>query len=172
MRRDEKQQIVESIAQQIRENNHFYLTDTAGLDAEATSLLRRKCFEKNIELVVVKNTLLKRAFEQLDNDYSELYDVLKGSTTVMFTEVGNAPAKLIKEFRKKADKPVLKGAFVEECAYVGENQLETLATVKSKDELIGDIVALLQSPMKNVVSALQSSGQTIVGVLKTLSEKE
>lgn len=172
MRRDQKQQIVESIAQQIRENNHFYLTDTTGLDAQATSLLRRKCFEKNIELVVVKNSLLKRALEQLDNDYSELYDVLKGSTAIMFTEAGNAPAKLIKDFRKKAAIPALKGAYVMESVYVGDDQLDTLATIKSKEELIGDIVALLQSPMKNVVSALQSGGQTIVGVLKTLSEKE
>jgi len=172
MRKEEKQQIVDSIAQQIRENNHFYLTDISGMDAEGTSLIRRKCFEKNVELVVVKNTLLKRALEQVEGDYSELYDVLKGSTSVMFTETGNVPAKLIKDFRTKNDKPILKGAYVEESVYIGDDQIEALATIKSKEELLGDIIALLQSPVKNVMSALQSGGNTITGVLKTLSEKE
>ncbi|MCT4637515.1 MAG: 50S ribosomal protein L10 [Bacteroidales bacterium] len=172
MRKEEKQQIVDSIAQQIRENNHFYLTDISGMDAEGTSLLRRKCFEKDVELVVVKNTLLKRALEQVEGDYSELYDVLKGSTSVMFTETGNVPAKLIKDFRTKNDKPILKGAYVEESVYTGDDQIEALATIKSKEELLGDIISLLQSPVKNVMSALQSGGNTITGVLKTLSEKE
>jgi large subunit ribosomal protein L10 len=172
MRKEEKQQIVDSIAQQIRENNHFYLTDISGMDAEGTSLLRRKCFEKDVELVVVKNTLLKRALEQVEGDYSELYDVLKGSTSVMFTETGNVPAKLIKDFRTKNDKPILKGAYVEESVYTGDDQIDALATIKSKEELIGDIISLLQSPVKNVMSALQSGGNTITGVLKTLSEKE
>jgi large subunit ribosomal protein L10 len=135
-------------------------------------MLRRKCFEKDIRLVVVKNTLLKKALEKLDGEYGELYGVLKDSTSVMFSETGNAPAKLIKEFRKKLDKPVLKAAFVEESIYIGDDQIEILSSLKSKEELIGDIILLLQSPAKNVLSALQSGGNTLAGIIKTLSEKE
>jgi large subunit ribosomal protein L10 len=142
------------------------------LNAADTSALRRKCFEKEILMVVVKNTLLKRALEESETDFEELYDVLKGSTSVMFTNTGNVPAKLIKEFRKKHDKPVLKAAYVEQAFYVGENELEALVAVKSKDELIGDLIALLQSPAKNLISALQSGSGTIHGVLETLSNRE
>lgn len=174
MKRSEKQVIIENLAQEINSYNHFYLADIAELDAVATSNLRRTCYQKDVKLIVVKNTLLKRALEASNKNADELYDVLKGNTSLMFSNTGNVPAKLIKEFRsknKKLSKPVFKAAYVEECVYVGENQLEALVNVKSKEELVGDIIALLQSPAKNVISALQSGGQTIVGVLKTLSEK-
>jgi len=160
------------LAQKLKEATHFYLADISELNAEDTSKLRKACFDKDIELVVVKNTLLRKAMEQSETDYSELYDILKGSTSVMFTETGNAPGKLIKELRKKAEKPIVKAAYVEESVYIGDEQLDALASIKSKNELIADVVALLQSPAKNVVSALQSGGQTITGVLKTLSERE
>ena len=172
MRRDEKNAIVDSLAEKLEEYSHFYLTDTAELNAADTSALRRKCFEKEILMVVVKNTLLKRALEKSEKDFDELYDVLKGSTSVMFTNTGNIPAKLIKEFRKKHDKPVLKAAFVEESVYVGDSELDALVAVKSKDELLGDLIALLQSPVRNVMSALQSGSGTIHGVLETLSQRE
>ena len=173
MRREDKVKLVESLTEKINIAPHFYLADISDLNAEDTSNLRRACFKKNIELQVVKNTLLKKAFENSEKNVEELYDVLVNNTSIMFSEVGNVPAKLIKEFRKKVkDRPLLKAAYVEESVYVGDNQLEALANIKSKEELIGDIIALLQSPAKNVVSALQSGGQTLVGVLKTLSEKE
>ena len=172
MRREEKNAIIDSLAEKLDEYSHFYLTDTAQLNAADTSSLRRKCFEQDILMVVVKNTLLKRALEKSDKDFEELYDVLKGSTSVMFTNTGNIPAKLIKEFRKKHDKPLLKAAYVEESIYIGDNELDSLVAVKSKDELLGDLIALLQSPVQNVLSALQSGAGTIHGVLETLSERE
>lgn len=172
MRREEKQVIIDSLAEQIEQYNHFYLTDTAELNAALTSDLRRACFKKDIKMIVVKNTLLKRALDKSEIDLEELYEVLNGSTSVMFTNTGNDPAKVIKNFRKKHDKPVLKGAYVEESVYIGDNQLETLAALKSKDELLGDLVALLRSPMQNVLSSLQSGSNNIHGVLKTLSERE
>lgn len=172
MTRDEKNQVIDKLAQQISDSKHFYLADIADLDAEQSSTLRRKCFEKDIQLVVVKNTLLRKALEKCEGDYTELFDILKNSTSIMFTETGNGPAKLIKEFRKTEEKPILKGAYVEESVYVGDDQLEALATIKSKEELIGDIIGLLQSPAKNVLSALQSGGGTLAGIMKTLSEKE
>lgn len=171
MRREEKNDIINSLTENISQFSHFYLTDIAQLNAADTSALRRKCFEKEIKLVVVKNTLLKRALEQSGKDLAELYDVLKGSTSVMFSNSGNAPAKLIKEFRRKKDKPLLKGAYVQESVYVGDNMLDSLVSLKTRDELIGDIIMLLQSPAKNVISALQSGGNTIHGVLETLSKK-
>jgi large subunit ribosomal protein L10 len=171
MRREEKSDIINSLADKLKEYSHFYLTDTAELNAADTSDLRRKCFENQIKLVVVKNTLLKRALEQTGLEYGELLPVLKGSTAVMFSNNGNIPAKMIREFRKSHPKPLIKGAFVEESIYVGENLIETLASLKSKEELIGDIIALLQSPAKNVISALQSGGSTIHGVLETLSQR-
>ena len=171
MRKEDKNIIINELTEQIKNNKHFYLADTSELDATDTSNLRRKCFEQNIKLRVVKNTLLKKALEQSEGEFDGLYDALKESTSIMFTEVGNIPARLIKEFRKTKDKPVLKSAYVEECLYIGENQLDALVNLKSKDELIGDIILLLQSPMKNVVSSLQSGGQKITGILKTLSEK-
>ena len=172
MRRDEKSDIINSLAETLKEYSHFYLTDTAQLNAADTSDLRRKCFENQIKLVVVKNTLLKRALEQAGLECGELFPVLKGSTAVMFSNNGNTPAKMIKEFRRSHPKPLIKGAYIEESVYVGENLLDTLVALKSREELIGDIIMLLQSPAKNVISALQSGGSTIHGVLETLSKKE
>lgn len=171
MRQEEKQAIIESLAERLKEYNHFYLTDIAELNAADTSMLRRKCFENDIRLIVVKNTLLKRALEQTGVNFDELYTVLKGTTSIMFSNNGNSPAKLIKEFRKEHDKPVLKGAYVQESVYVGDNMLDALVSVKTREELIGEIISLLQSPAKNVISALQSGGTKIHGVLETLSKK-
>jgi len=172
MRREDKNAIIESLAEKLKEYGHFYLTDTAQLNAADTSELRRKCYENDIKLVVVKNTLLKIALEQVAGDFEELFPVLKNTTSIMFTQSGNVPAKLIKEFRKQHDKPVLKGAYVQESIYIGDNQLDALVAIKTKDELVGDIIMLLQSPVKNVISALQSGGNTIHGVLETLSKRE
>ena len=172
MKKEDKDIIISEITEQLKNNKNFYLADTSELNAADTSLLRRKCFEQNIKLRVVKNTLLKKAFENSEVEYDELYDVLKESTSIMFTETANVPARLIKEFRKTKEKPVLKAAFVEESVYIGHDQLDALVNLKSKEELVGDIILLLQSPMKKVVSSLQSGGQTITGILKTLSEKE
>lgn len=172
MTREEKNQVIEELSAVLQEKNVVYLTDTAGMTVEATNNLRRACFEKNIQLRVVKNTLLKKAMERSDKDFSPLFESLHGTTAVMFSEVGNAPARLIKDVRKKADKPLLKGAYVMADCYVGDNNLETLATLKSREELIGDIVALLQSPAKNVISALQSNaGQKVAGLVKALEER-
>lgn len=172
MKKEDKQVIIDNLAEKIEANNHFYLADISNLNAADTTKLRRMCFEKNINLVVVKNTLLKKALERSEDKFAELYDILNGPTSVMFCETGNVAAKLIKEFRKDHDRPVLKGAFVEESIYIGDELLETLVNIKSKEELIGDIILLLQSPMKNVVSALKSGGNTIMGILKTLEEKK
>jgi large subunit ribosomal protein L10 len=171
MKKEEKNLVVETLVEDLKNNNNFYIADISELNAEDTSALRRLCFKREVTLTVVKNTLLKKAMEQTDKDLEALYDILKGPTSIMFSESGNAPAKLIKEFRKNSDRPILKAAYIEEMTYVGDEQLDFLATLKSKDELIGDIVGLLQSPVKNVVSALQSGGNTISGVLQTLSEK-
>ncbi|HOP04883.1 MAG TPA: 50S ribosomal protein L10 [Tenuifilaceae bacterium] len=173
MRREEKNAVIDRLAEQINEYPHFYLADTSELNAADTSNLRRKCFEKEIKLVVVKNTLLKKALEKCEKaDFSPIFESLKGSTSVMFTETGNVPAKLIKDFRKTSEKPVLKAAFVEESFYIGDNQLEALVRLKSKNELIADVIALLQSPAQTVLSQLQSGRNTIAGVVKTLSERE
>jgi len=171
MKREEKDIIVNNLVDQLKGSPHFYLTDASELNAEATSLLRRKCFASEIKMVVVKNTLLKRALEQTEYKVEELYDVLKGSTAIMFTNTGNGPAKVIKEFRKKFEKPLIKAAYVEESVYIGDDQLDTLANIKSKEELIGDLIALLQSPITTVMSQLQSGGNILSGVVKTLSEK-
>jgi large subunit ribosomal protein L10 len=171
MKREEKNAIVDSLAEKIKEYSHFYLTDTAQLNAADTSSLRRKCFENDIKLIVVKNTLLKLALEMSEGDFDELYPVLKGTTSIMFAQTGNAPAKLIKEFRKQHDKPVLKGAYVQESVFIGDQMLDTLVSVKTREELIGDIILLLQSPARNVVSALQSGGNKLHGVLETLAKK-
>ncbi len=172
MRREEKNAIIDSLAEKLKEYSHFYLTDTAQLNAADTSDLRRKCFEHDIKLIVVKNTLLKRALEMSEGNFEELYPVLKGTTSIMFAQSGNVPAKLIKEFRKQHDKPVLKGAYVQESVFIGDKMLDMLISVKTKQELIGDIILLLQSPARNVVSALQSGGNKLHGVLETLSKKE
>ena len=172
MKREEKDIIVNKLVDQLNGSPHFYLTDTSELNAEATSLLRRKCFESKIKMVVVKNTLLKRALDKTDYNVEELYDVLKGSTAIMFTETGNTPAKVIKEFRKKFEKPLIKAAYVEESIYIGNDQLENLVNIKSKEELLGDIIGLLQSPMKTVISQLKSGNNVLAGVLETLSDKK
>ena len=172
MRREEKATIINDLKEQISNSNHFYLADISTLNAEETSKLRRKCYEREIKLLVVKNTLLRKALESLETDYESLYGVLENSTSVMFCETANLPAKLIKEFRKTHERPILKAAFVEESIYVGDDQLETLASLKSKDELIADVLALLQSPIKGVLSGLSSGGSKLAGALKTLSEKQ
>lgn len=172
MRLEEKQTIIDSLAETLEEYSHFYLTDTAELNAAHTSDLRRACFEKDIKLIVVKNTLLKRALDKSEKNFEELYDVLKGSTSVMFSNTGNIPAKLLQDFRKKHDKPVLKGAFVEESVYLGDDKIDILAALKSKDELLADLIALLRSPMQNLMSALNSGSNNIHGVLEALSKRD
>lgn len=171
MTREEKNQFIDDLTVRLNDANIFYLADIAGLDAEESSKLRRSCFNKEIQLQVVKNTLLKKALEKAEGNYEELYDTLVGNTSIMFATAGNGPAKVIKDFRKKSEKPILKGAFIEEAIYIGDENLEFLTSIKSKEELIGEIVSLLQSPAKNVVSALQSSGGTLAGIVKTLSER-
>jgi large subunit ribosomal protein L10 len=171
MKREDKNQIIDNLTEQVNKASHLYLTDTSGLNAEQTGKLRRTCFKENVTLVVAKNKLLQKAFEKSDKKLDGLFPVLKGSTAVMFAETGNVPAKLIKEFRKKNEKPVLKGAFVEEDFYIGDNQIENLISIKSRNELIADVIMLLQSPVKNVISSLQSGQNTIHGVLETLSKK-
>ena len=166
MTKQEKLAVINGLTEQLNAYPHFYLADIEALNAEQTAALRRQCFEKKIKLVVVKNTLLCKALENVGKADEELVAVLKGSTSVMFTETGKAPAQLIKEFRKKNDKPILKAAHVEGCNYIGDNQLDTLCNIKSREELIGDIVLLLRSPAKNVISALQSkAGQKIAGLV-------
>ena len=170
MRKEDKGAIISQLAEIVKQYGHFYLVDTTAMDAAATSELRRKCFKADIKMVVVKNTLLEKALMTIEEvDYSPLFGSLKGTTAVMFSEVANAPAKLLKEYKDGV--PSLKAAYAEEGIYVGADQLEALANIKSKNEVIADIVALLQSPAKNVISALQSGGNTIHGVLKTLGER-
>jgi large subunit ribosomal protein L10 len=171
MKKEEKDGVIDALVEKMTATKNFYLTDISELTVEKTNNLRRTCFKKNIELKMVKNTLLRKAFERMETDYSPLFDVLKGSTSVMFTDTVNEPAKLIKEFRKTSDKPILKAAFVEESFYIGDNQIDALIAIKTKNEVIGDIIGLLQSPAKNVVSALQSGGGKIAGIVKTLSER-
>ncbi len=170
MRKEDKQLVIEQIGAQLKEYAHFYLVDVTGLNAAATSDLRRKCFGAEIKMVVVKNTLLHKAFEASEIDYSPLYGTLKGSTAIFFCNTANVPAKLIKEVGKDGISG-LKAAYAEEGFYVGADNLDALCAIKSKNEVIADVVALLQSPAKNVISALQSAGQTIHGVLKTLGER-
>ncbi|MBC3757487.1 50S ribosomal protein L10 [Hyunsoonleella sp. SJ7] len=172
MTREEKSQVIQDLTAQLADNTNIYLTDISGLNAGSTSDLRRACFKANVSMSVVKNTLLEKAMEASDKEFGDLATVLKGNTSVMYSETGNAPAKVIKAFRKKSERPVLKGAFIEEAIYIGDEQLDALVDIKSKDELIGEIVTLLQSPAKNVISALKSGGGTLAGIIKTLSEKE
>lgn len=172
MTREEKLTVIEDLTAQLGDNGIIYLADISGLNAQATSNLRRACFKANIKLAVVKNTLLSKAMDASDKDFGDLPTVLKGNTSLMISETGNAPAKLIKDFRKKSDKPILKGAFIEEAIYLGDEQLDALVSIKSKEEVIGDIIGLLQSPAKNVISGLKSGGGKLAGILKTLSEKE
>jgi large subunit ribosomal protein L10 len=171
MKKEDKKVIIDALAEQLKQMPVFYLADVSGLNAENTSKLRRVCFEKKVKLVVVKNTLLKKALEQ--NNFAEtgIFKVLEGSTAVMFTEVANIPAKVIKDFGKQYGKPALKGAYVQESLYIGAAALDDLVNIKSREELIGDVIGLLQSPVQRVLSALQSGGNTISGVVKTLSER-
>ncbi len=172
MTREEKSVVIEQLTAQLSDNTNIYLADISGLNAGDTSNLRRACFKAGVKLNVVKNTLLAKAMESSEKDFGELTEVLKGNTSLMVSETGNAPAKVIKEFRKKSERPLLKGAFIEEAIYVGDDQLDVLVDIKSKEELIGEIIGLLQSPAKNVISALKSGGSTLSGIVKTLSEKE
>lgn len=171
MTREEKTTVIEDLTARLADSPTIYLADISGLNAQATSNLRRACYKSKVELSVVKNTLLAKAMEASDREFGELPGVLRGNTSLMFSEIGNAPAKLIKNFRKKSEKPLLKGAFIEEAIYVGDDKLDLLVAIKSKEEVIADIIALLQSPAKNVISGLKSGGAKLAGILKTLSEK-
>ena len=172
MTKEEKAKYIDDLSAELNEANVFYLTDTAELTVETVNNLRRKCFQSNIRLRVVKNTLLEKAMDRVENrDYGQLKDTLSGQTAIMFSEVGNVPAKLIEEFRKKNDKPILKGAYIDEAVFLGDDQLSMLSSIKSKDEVIGEIVGLLQSPAKNVISGLKGQVGKIAGILKTLENR-
>jgi large subunit ribosomal protein L10 len=171
MTKEQKAKEIQDLTDRLSSVKNLYLTDIAGLNAVQTTALRRACFKANIKLSVVKNTLLAKAMEASDKDFGSLQEVLKGNTSLMFSEVGNTPAKLIRTFRKKSEKPVLKGAYIEEAIYIGDDQIDVLESIKSKEELIGDVIAILQSPAKNVISSLKSGGSNISGILKTLSER-
>lgn len=171
MTKEEKNSTIDELVATLNATPHFYIADIGGLTVEQTSALRRACFNKNVQLRVVKNTFLRKALERTGKDLSELYPALEGPTAIFLTEVAPDPAKLIKEFRKKSDKPLLKAAYAQEACYVGDNQLDALVSIKSKNELIGEIVGLLQSPAKNVISGLKGSGSKIAGIVKTLQER-
>jgi large subunit ribosomal protein L10 len=171
MRKEDKNQLIETLTEELKATNYLYITDISDMNVENSNRLRRLCFKREVKLIVVKNTLLQKAMENSGKDFSPLYNVLKGHTSIMIANQGNIPAKLIKEFRKTSDKPMLKGAFVEEMTFIGDKELDALIAIKSKNELIADVVALLLSPAKNVISSLQSGGQTLSGVLTTLSER-
>ncbi len=171
MRREEKANIVAELTEKFNNSNFFYVADSSELNVEDVNALRRMCFEQGIELRVTKNTLVKKALDASDKSFDDLYEVLKGPTSLMFTDTSNAPAKLIKEFRKKKEKPVLKAAYIDSDVFIGDDQLGTLADLKSKEELVGEIIGLLQSPAKNVISALQSGKSTLAGLIKTLADR-
>jgi len=172
MTKEEKAKYIDDLALELTDANIFYLTDTAELSVEAINTLRRKCFQSNVRLKVVKNTLLEKAMDRVDGrDFGQLKGTLSGPTSIMFSEVGNVPAKLIQEFRKKGTKPVLKGAYINDAVFIGDDQLTVLSAIKSKDEMIGEIIGLIQSPIKNVVSGLTGAGGKIAGILKTLESR-
>jgi len=171
MTREDKNQAIEDLTVVLNETSTIYVADIAGLTASQTSQLRRLCFQRGIKLSVVKNTLLQKAMERSDKNFDELYETLIGNTSILLSDTGNVPAKLIQEMRKKQNKPVLKAAYIDEAIFVGDEQLQSLVDLKSKEELVGEIIALLQSPARNVISALQNSGNTIAGLLKTLEER-
>ena len=172
MTKEEKNLAIGELAEKLSDVGVLYLADTSSMDADSTSKLRRSCFKSGVELSIVKNTLLKKAMDQVEGkDFSELYDVLAGPTAIMISETGNIPAKVIADFRKKGDRPILKAAFVDEAVFIGDDQLKMLSEIKSKEELLGEIIGLLQSPAKNVVSALQSGKNTLAGLVKTLADK-
>lgn len=172
MRKEEKSQLIDTLTEQLQSSNTIYITDISNLNVEVTNRLRRLCFKRDVKLIVVKNKLLLKAMERSDKDFSGLYETLKGATSIMLSEVNNEPAKLIKEFRKTSDRPILKGAYVEEMSFVGDKSLDALISIKTKNELIAEIILALKSPAINVISALQSGGHKLSGVLKTLSERE
>ncbi|HXI00643.1 MAG TPA: 50S ribosomal protein L10 [Sphingobacteriaceae bacterium] len=171
MRKEEKQEIVQALTEQIKESGNFYITDTSNLTVAKINGIRRKFFDNGISIQVAKNTLIRKALEAAGVDSPELVDVLKGSSTILFSTVANAPAKLIKELRRTSDKPVLKGAYIDTAVFVGDNQLDALVNLKSREELVGEIIGLLQSPAKNVISGLQSGGNILAGLVKTLQER-
>jgi large subunit ribosomal protein L10 len=171
MKQDEKSLIIDAIAKDLADYPHVYITDMSGFTVETVNNLRKLCYRRNVKLKVVKNTLLKRAMDQSPIDYSEIYPALKGVSSMMLSENGSAPARLIKDFRGKKAKPMVKAAFIEECTYFGDDQFDYLCAIKSREELIGDLVGLLQSPARNVISALQSGGGKLAGIVKTLSER-
>ncbi|MEI8049487.1 MAG: 50S ribosomal protein L10 [Bacteroidota bacterium] len=171
MKREDKSQLIANLTEELKAAKYLYITDISDMNVEKTSKLRRLCFKRDVKLVVVKNALLQKAMEKSGKDFGTLYDVLKGHTSIMIADQGSTPAKLIKDFRKTSDKPILKGAYVEEMTFIGDSQLDALMAIKTKNELIADVIALLNSPAKNVISALQSGGQKLSGVLKTLSER-
>ena len=171
MKKEEKYEVVEALKAQLSSHAGIYITDTSGLSVDKVNAIRRTCFERDIKMVVAKNTLIRKAMEALGDDYTPLHDVLKGGTTILYSNNANAPAKLIKELRKKGDKPVLKGAFVQSSTFIGDNQIDALVNLKSKEELVGEIIGLLQSPAKNVISGLKDSGNKLAGIVKTLSER-
>ena len=172
MNKKEKNELIDVLNNMLEENKNFYLADIAGLTAEESSSLRRLCYKQNVTIQVVKNTLLKKAFDKNSKDFTQLDEILKGNTSIMFSDEAKAPASVIKTFRKKSEKPILKAAHIEEEFYIGDNNLSILSELKSKNELIGDIIILLQSPAKNVISSLQSSSSKLSGIVKALSEKK
>jgi large subunit ribosomal protein L10 len=171
MNKEEKHDLVLALTEQIKEYGNFYITDTSNLTVAKINDIRRKCFESDIKMQVTKNSLIRKAMEAVDGDFSEMYDVLKGASSIMFSKSGTAPAKLIKDLRKKGDKPVLKAAYIDTAVFIGDNQLDALVALKSKEQLIGEIIGLLQSPAKNVIGALQSGGNKLAGIVKTLQER-
>jgi len=171
MTKEEKHELVNALAEQMKEYGNFYITDTANLTVAKVNDIRRKCFEADIAMQVAKNSLIKKAMEAAGGDFSPIYDVLKGSSSILFSKSSTAPAKLIKQLRKKGEKPILKAAYIDASVFIGDNQLDTLINLKSKEQLVGEIIGLLQSPAKNVISALQSGGNILAGVVKTLQER-
>jgi large subunit ribosomal protein L10 len=171
MNKEEKHELVIALTEQMKEYGNFYITDTSDLTVAKINNIRRKCFESDITMQVAKNSLIKKAMEAADGDYTPIYDVLKGSSSILFSKSSTAPAKLIKQLRKQGEKPILKAAYIDSAIFIGDNQLDTLINLKSKEQLVGEIIGLLQSPAKNVISALQSGGNIIAGVVKTLQER-
>ena len=172
MTREEKNQLIDSLAETLKSSETVYIADISDLDSSNSTRLRSLCFKRNVKLQVVKNTILKKAMEKSEKPFNDLFPILNGPTSLMISDSGNAPAKLIKEFRRTSDRPILKGAYIQEMVYIGDDQLDFLIAIKSKNELIADVIALLQSPVRNVMSGLQSGGHKLSGILKTLSEKE
>jgi large subunit ribosomal protein L10 len=171
MNKEEKYDLVLALTEQMKEYGNFYITDTSNLTVAKVNDIRRQCFESDITMQVTKNSLIKKAMDNIEGDFTPLYDVLKGSSSILFSKSATAPAKLIKKLRKKGDKPVLKAAYIDSSLFIGDNQLDTLVNLKSKEQLVGEIIGLLQSPAKNVISALQSGGNILAGVVKTLQER-